>query len=185
VFVLDPHTVEGVFESILTVGRLTNRSVAADSLVRALRTRIGVVTEKVGHILPDRRTSVFVGNPDNPSHWTPGPGSFTADIIALAGGRNIADDLDPGKWGVYSLEQIVAKNPEVILTLSDTGDQETIRRKVLEVAKGMPGWRDLRAIRSQRVCVLPGAWVARPGPRVVQGVEQLARYLYPELFTDK
>ena len=114
IFVLDPQTVIGVFNAITTIGRLTGRETTAESLVNDYRGRMNRVAERINTIPDDQRISIFLGNPKYPSQWTPGPGTFTSDIIAYAGGKNIADDITPGTWGVYSLEKIVFQNPKVI-----------------------------------------------------------------------
>ena len=182
VFVLDPQTVTGVFEATTTVGRLTGRNSEADVLVNDYRTRLNLVSERLGAIPDDQRVTIFIGDPKFPSQWTPGPGTFTSDIIAKAGGRNIAGDIARGTWGVYSLEQIVSKDPNVILATSDGNDMDAVVQEILTVAAGMPGWRNLSAIKSKRVHVVTGNWIMRPGPRVILGVEQIARVLYPEIF---
>ncbi|SVC44711.1 uncharacterized protein METZ01_LOCUS297565 [marine metagenome] len=185
VFVLNPQTVTGVFEATTTVGRLTGRNSEADVLVNDFQYRLKQVSERLDTIPDDKRVSIFIGNPKFPSQWSPGPGTFTSDIIAHAGGRNIAGDITSGTWGVYSLEQIVSKDPNVILATSDGNHMETVAREILSAAAGMAGWRDLSAIKRKRVYVVTGDWIMRPGPRVILGVEQVARMLYPEFFVEE
>lgn len=186
IFVLDPQTVNDVIEALRMVGRLTGRRVLADSLAGSLRSRINAVTEKLVPIPLEQRPTVFLGNPKNSSHWTPGPGTFTTSIISLAGGRNIADDLTPQAWGVYSLEQLLAKNPDVILTtgFADSSSEEP-GQEIIKFAGALPGWREIRAIQTRRVYIVSEDWLMRPGPRVALAVEQIARYLFPDVFTEE
>ncbi|MBT5872704.1 MAG: ABC transporter substrate-binding protein, partial [Candidatus Latescibacteria bacterium] len=183
VFVLDPQTVGGVLEAIATIGRLTGREAQGDELINDLRNRINRVSQRVSSIPIEQRVSVFLGNPKYPSQWTPGPGSFTGNIFELAGGANIASDLPEGAWGVYSLENIVSKDPDVLLVTTDSNaSRDELAKEILATAATMPGWRDLQAIRKKRVYGVTGNWISRPGPRVVLGIEEISRLLYPNRF---
>jgi iron complex transport system substrate-binding protein len=185
VFVDDPQTIDEVLQSIRRVGQLTGRTARADSLIAAYQKRLNAVDDIVRNIPADQRPSVFVGNPLNAEHWTPGPGTFTTDIIARAGGRNIADDLKSRTWGVYSFEQIIAKNPEVILASTEADQEaEALREKIVARAAGIPGWKDIRAVKNSRILVLSVEWLFRPGPRVILAVEQLAAALHPARFRE-
>lgn len=183
VVVLDPQTVEDTFKMIRTVGTLTGQDAATDSLMRMLHQRLDAVTARVRRVPAARHPLVFIGNPEEAAHWTPGPGTFTTDIIELAGGRNVADDLKRRTWGVYSLEQIVAKNPDTIVTtIGPNESPDRVSQRVQTAAGALVGWREIKAVRDRRICAVPAEYLLRPGPRVVLGVETLARCFYPELF---
>ena len=183
VFVIDPQTVEGVIEALKTVGILTGHRAQALDLVQDIKSRISVLNKKLGALPADRRPTVFVGSPQRTENWTPGPGTFSTDVIQRAGGRNISDELKSGTWGVYSLEKIVAKNPEVILsTVHEAQDVEKSTQSLIALAKGMSGWKNIRAIKNGRVVLLPEDWLLRPTPRMIKAIEQLAQMLHPELF---
>lgn len=183
VFVLDPRTVGDVLEAIATIGRLTGSEAQGDELINDLRNRINRVSQRVSSIPREQRVSVFLGNPKYPSQWTPGPGSFTGSIFELAGGVNIASDLPEGAWGVYSLENIVSKDPDVLLVTTDSNaSRDVLTKEIVAIAATMPGWRDLQAIRNKRVYGVTGNWISRPGPRVVLGIEEISRALYPNRF---
>jgi iron complex transport system substrate-binding protein len=182
VYVCDPQTVDAVLETIRTFGKLTGQVSQAETTAQVLQKRLSAISAIVTRIPSNRRLSVFVGNPQNTEHWTPGPGTFTTDIIRRVGGRNIAADLKPGSWGVYSLETILAQKPDVILaTVESDGEPEAAKQKILTAASGMPGWKDLRAIKNGRVVIARGDLIFRPGPRIVLAMEALIRELYPKL----
>ena len=183
VFVLDPRTIEEVIDTIDIVGKLTGRTSAASVISEDYRQRLAAVTERIGELPENRRPTVFVGSPFRDENWTPGPGTYTSGIIGLAGGRNVADDLAPGTWAVYNLENIISKDPEVLLaTLGVDQDAGEVRKRFLERAKALNGWRDLEAVRKERVILIPENWMLRPAPRIVQAVETLAKFLHPTLF---
>ena len=183
VFVLDPQSIDEVLDAIVTVGRLAGREEAARELIDGYRKRLAAVAERIG-VLPDSaRPTVFVGSPFRDENWTPGPETYTSAVIRRAGGRNVADDLAPGTWAVYNLENIVARDPQVLLsTLGEGQDAEEVRARFLERAKSMSGWQDLDAVRNERVVLIPENWLLRPAPRLFQAIEMLAGALHPDLF---
>lgn len=180
VYVDDPQTVDQVIDSIRKFGRLTGHTVTADSLAADIQGRLVSVEKQVARVSAAKRLTVFVGSPLNTEHWTPGPATFTTDLIRRAGGRNVADDLKPRTWGVYSVEQIVAKNPQALVTSAESVvAAEAMRQRLLKQAETTTGWKQLRAIQDGRVVVLPADWLFRPGPRLILGVEAMAKALYP------
>ena len=183
VFVLDPQTIEEVLDAIGKVGALTGRSEAARALVDSYRQRLAHVADRIDELTESERPTVFVGSPFRDENWTPGPETYTSAVIRRAGGRNIADDLAPRTWAVYNLENIVSKDPQVLLSTLGVGqDPSETRTRFLERAKSLEGWRDLDAIRNERVVLIPENWLLRPAPRLFQAIETLASALHPNLF---
>ena len=183
VFVLDPQSIDEVLDAIGTVGRLTGQEEATRELVEGYRKRLAAVAERIGNLPESERPTVFVGSPFRDENWTPGPDTFTSSVIYRAGGRNVADDLAPGTWAVYNLENIVSRDPQVLLsTLGEGQDAEEVRARYLERARSLNGWRDLDAVRNERVVLIPENWLLRPAPRLFQAIETLAGALHPNLF---
>jgi len=171
VFVLDPQSVVAVLESIQKIGQLTGREDEAEALVADMQARIAAVQEKVQGA---PRPKVFweLG----PELFTAGPGSFVNDLITLAGGENVAADAD-SPWPQLSVEAIILKDPDVIV-LADHNYGQTV-----EMVKERPGWEDIRAVREGNVIeIADDDIVSRPGPRLVEGLEFLARAFHPDLF---
>ena len=183
VFVLDPQSIDEVLDAIGTVGRLTGQEEATRELVEGYRKRLAAVAERIGNLPESERPTVFVGSPFRDENWTPGPDTFTSAVIHRAGGRNVADDLAPGTWAVYNLENIVSRDPQVLLsTLGEGQDAGEVRARYLERARSLNGWRDLDAVRNERVVLIPENWLLRPAPRLFQAIETLALALHPNLF---
>lgn len=153
--------------AIRTVGRLVERSDAADKLAGAIQSGIRESRAAVAAIPPERRPCVFVEIWGDPL-MTAGRNSFVSELIALAGGRNLGDEL-PGDFATVSPEWVLRKNPDVILCLYP-GAQHSARQAVL----ARLGWSSLRAAQQGRVrddfFLDP---ILRPGPRVLDGVSQL------------
>jgi len=172
---LNPHSFTDILEDILCVGAATNCETDAQALVRDLRQRI----DRIGHREPDYRPRVvclewfeplYVGG-----HWVP-------EMVALAGGYDML-----GKKGEPSAKiewrQVIEARPEVILLMPCGFD---LRRTVKESTplRALPGWNELPAVKSGNVFALNGnAYFSRPGPRLVNGLEILARVIDPESVT--
>ena len=183
VFVLDPQSIEEVLDAIGTVGRLAGRTEAASGLLDGYRQRLARVAELIDDLPESERPTIFVGSPFRDENWTPGPETYTSAVIRRAGGRNVADDLAPGTWAVYNLENIVSKDPQVLLsTLGEGQDAEEVRARFLERAKSLKGWQNLDAVRNERVVLIPENWLLRPAPRLFLAIETLAGALHPNLF---
>ena len=172
VVVVEPKNVDDVLAKIAFVGKLTGASENATKLTAQLKSRIDAVTAKVATAKNKPRVFYEIDK----SLYTPGPGSFIDDMIAKAGGINIAADAK-GSFPQLSPEAIIAQDPQVVL-LGDMNFGESP-----ESVKARPGWSNISAVKTGRVVPIPDENViARPSPRIVEGLEMLARALYPELF---
>jgi iron complex transport system substrate-binding protein len=110
--------------------------------------------------------------------WTAGPGSFIDTLITMAGGENIAAEA-PGDWVQLSIEQVVGSDPDLIIIQTMTGGVPTVSIETLEEH---PIWGEMRAVREGSVFLINGDLVSRSGPRIVQGLEEIAEIIHPELF---
>lgn len=171
VFVCEPQTLQGVLESTLTIGHIMGKDDAAKALVSQMEQRILAVQDTIKDA-PKPRVFWELG----PELYTAGPGSFVNDLIISAGGENVASDAD-SQWPQLSLEAIVLKDPEVVV-LADHNYGETS-----ELLKQRPGWLGISAVKEGRVLeITDDDIVSRPGPRIVDGLELLAKTFHPDKF---
>ncbi len=174
--VVDPKDIPGVLRDIELLGYITGRLGLAQQITSDMRARIDATVETVGNATRARVFYVFdATDPTKP--WTAGPGSFVDYLIQLAGGDNIAADA-PGAWVQFSMEVLVALDPEIILVDSMHGTAVIAP----EVLQELPGWTDTTAVREDRIYVTDGDLINRTGPRIVQGLEQMAAFIHPERF---
>jgi len=138
--------------------------------VEGLRAGVGAVEARTGPLPADQRPLVFVEVWHEPL-MTAGPGSFIDELVTRAGGRNLAFDA-PTPWPTYSVETVLARDPEVIL-LTNRYREEVLAR---------PAWQEVRAIQTGRVYEVEPDWLTITGPRLVDGLEALAQLFHPELF---
>ncbi|OGO39909.1 MAG: hypothetical protein A2Z03_07700 [Chloroflexi bacterium RBG_16_56_8] len=171
----NPATLEELYTNLETVAQLTGRENEANELIESLTRRVAAVDKAVPQASAQPTVFYELDSTDPAKPWTAGPGSFIDLLITRAGGQNIGSQLE-GEWAQISAEQLVATNPDVIL-LGDAmwGVTE-------EAVKARPGWETLEAVQNDRIYPFDDNLVSRPGPRLVDGLEQLAKLLHPELF---
>lgn len=171
VYITDPRDLEGIFRSILSVGDLLNESVAASELVKQLRARSEKVERAVAG-LPS--VSVFFQLSGQPL-YTVGKSSFVTNLIERAGGRSVTADVNEA-WPRLSDEAALASRPEAVIMLSGEAMGGGTNSKVA------PALRNSPAVKNGRVYVIDGDLLTRPGPRLIDGLEQIAHALHPEAF---
>ena len=174
-FLPNPATLEEMYTNLETVARLTGHESKTAGLVDSLKARVAAVDEKIRPLsyAPTVYYELDATEPTKP--FTAGPGSFVDVLIARAGGINVGAKLQ-GQWAQISLEQLVVANPAIII-LGDAAYGETPEK----VAQ-RPGWGTLTAVQTGQVFPFDDNLVSRPGPRLVDGLEALAKLLHPGVF---
>lgn len=170
VYVTDSHDLEGVFHSIERMADVLGKRPQADELLKQLRARVRSVAERVKSQPPVR---VFYQVSDEPL-YTIGRDAFITDLIKRAGGVSVTADV-PGAWPKYSAESALAANPEAII-LPTGGSMGDANSTVASALKRSP------AVANGRVYKINDDHLSRPGPRSVDGLEDLARALHPGVF---
>ena len=168
----EPGSVAGVLERIRLLGQVTDHVPQAEDLAARLQERVTAVTEKVKEITAGPR----VYHEIDPKLYSAAPNSFIGNLYVLLKAQNIAQS-GTSPFPQLTAEAIIQADPEVIL-LGDGrlpgGAPDEVKRRA--------GWGVISAVKSNRVYPVEDNLVSRPGPRVVDGLEQVARLLYPELF---
>lgn len=162
-------TIDQVFEDITLIGKVTGAERAAEQLVAALRGRYQTIQARTRGV--SQRPSVFWVI--DATLWTVGPGTFMDHLTTVAGGVNVAAGAGQS-FLQYSMEALLAADPDVIIV--------AIPREEYPRLQALPGWEQLSAVRNQRVLFPLPALVSRPGPRILDGLELVARGLHPGLF---
>ncbi len=171
---LIPRTLTDVFGDIWRVGQATNRQVKADRLVAELEARVRRVEEAIAGVENHPRVLCleWLDPPFVAGHWVP-------EMVERAGGRDVL-----GKAGEPSRRvdwpNVVASQPEVIFVMPCGYDRaETVAE--FRTTRLPPGWADLPAVKAGRVFALEAtSYFSRPGPRLVAGLELLAKLLHPD-----
>lgn len=173
-FAVDPKDLDSVMESILAIGDLLKSSVEAQSIVADMSRRIGEVKQKTSRVQHKPRVFVQIGISPIVSV---GNNTFINELITMAGGTNVAAGSNP--YPRFSREQVIALEPEVMVISS------MARATVFEEVKAQwMQWPAIPAVRNQAVHIAPTNIFDRPTPRLVDGLEQMARYIHPHLFKE-
>lgn len=174
-FLPNPARLEDMYTNLETVARLTGHETETNLLVDSLKARVAAVDEKLLPLsyAPTVYYELDATNPTKP--YTAGPGSFVDLLITRAGGINIGAELQ-GQWAQISMEQMVVANPAIII-LGDAAYGETPAK-----VAARPGWGTLAAVQTGQIFPFDDNLVSRPGPRLVDGLEAMAKLLHPNLF---
>lgn len=160
---LNSTDINSVLENVELVGGLTNRQKSAKKIKDALNIRINKVKAKAKlNIHP----SVFYCIWYDPL-ITAGSKSFIGDMIKISGGNNIAEGIK-APFAKYSLESLVAKNPEFIIV-----PKTTFSKMDLKISP----WNRLKAVKNNKVLAVNEDIYLRPAPRIIDALEELQNYI--------
>ncbi|MBA7622015.1 Vitamin B12-binding protein [subsurface metagenome] len=173
---LDPTTLEEVLEAITLVGQCTGEEDGASQLVAEMRHQIEAVTSKTANLTEAQKPRVFVIMWHDPLNST--LLGLRHNIIVKAGGINIVEELG-GASPTVALEWVIDTNPEVIIAGVGMGTGEDL---TFQFALNEERLADVEARINNRVHQIDMDLFGRPGPRIVQGLEQVAKMIHPEIF---
>ena len=162
-----PGTLAGVAERMRTWGRIVNNPRAAEELVRQFEESIKSVQERLAAVGEGPR----VYHDAAPDLWTAGSDSLSNEIYTLLKAQNVFRDISG--FQQVSPEEIVARDPQVIISVHAEGP---------DLIRGDPAFQGLSAVKEGRLFAIEGDLLEIAGPRLVQGMEQVAQLLYPDLF---
>jgi len=171
----NPENYEELWDNLREIAALTGHETETETLILDLEARVNTVQELVAPI--SEHPSVFyeldATDPSNP--WTSGAGTFIDYILTEAGGYNIASSLE-GEYAQISAEALIAANPDLIL-LADA-----LYGITAESVAERPGWEVIAAVENNAIYAIDPNIMSVPGPRLVDGLEETAKLLHPELF---
>jgi len=176
VFAIEPKDLDELFEDIKVVGKITGKEKEASELVAQMERRVKAVTEKTDKLREDQRPRVFYPVWHDPL-WTVGSETFVNELIEKAGGVNIFQDIK--RYKTVDLETVIARNPEIIIAAAG---HEDAGEELFKWVKSELRLRGTEAHRNNRVYRIDSDTVERAGPRIVEGLEVLAKCIHPEIF---
>ena len=167
-----PTTLKGVFDSVIKIGKLIGKEKDALKLVQSIKNEIHKIKNRLKNT--KNKPRVYV------EEWHKPPtvsGNWVPTLVRMA-----CRDYGLIKAGVHSkeitTEQIIDYNPEVII-ISICGMKDKVPKEWVTKRKG---WENLSAVKNNKVYVFDDSWLNRPGPRLVVGLENLAKVIHPECF---
>ncbi|WP_085523509.1 ABC transporter substrate-binding protein [Tuberibacillus sp. Marseille-P3662] len=173
VFVVkNPTTLNGIYDSITTIGKLTGMSDQSQHVIEDMKTTISDVKQKVKKA-DVKKKKIWTEISASPNIYTAGQGTFMNQLIQIIGGNNVASDLQG--YPKVTEEAAVKYNPDIIILTY--GDQKAVQSVLNREA-----WQNVGAVKNERVYTINTNLVSRPGPRISKGVVELAKRVYPDAF---
>jgi iron complex transport system substrate-binding protein len=170
-FAINPRSVEEVLQTIRMIGLITNHTVEAETLTGEMQQELDGITDITDGINKTGRPLVYY-ELSTPMKTT-GPGTFTNELIFMAGGINLAAD-EPLRYPILSSEYIIGKDPDVIVIVSYGTSVDDV--------KARDGWSNITAVKDDRVYTIDTNWVTC-NPRLILGLEQFAEWFHPDKFS--
>ena len=172
VFAVNPMNLDSVMKAVTQIGMLLNAEAEALAVTRDMTERVDRVQTLVART--PERPKVFFQIGISPI-VSAGPGTFIHQLIVLAGGRNLAQG--PAAYPRFSREEVLMLDPDVMVITS------MARMEVFEEVKAeWSTWPGMSAVKTGRIHIVDSNILDRPTPRMVDGLELLARLIHPELY---
>lgn len=170
-FVTNPRTIDDIYRSILTIGKILGHDSSAARRVESLRKQEATIRSLVKD---EKKPKVFAILSVKPL-MTAGPSTFIHELIEKAGGLNIAEKATL-PYPIYNREEVLHQQPEYLVVTTDAV------HSLGALFTEFPEWENLPAIKKRQVLLINSDLVTRPGPRIIEGLEILARVFHPEQF---
>ncbi len=164
---------EEVYKNIEMIGKATGTEEKANKMITDMKDRLTAIKQQAAEITEKKKVWVEVS--PSPDIFTTGKNTFMHEMLESIQAINAAEDQEG--WVKLTEEEIVQLNPDVIITTYgyyvENPSEQVLARK---------GWQDVPAIKNEQVFDVDNDTVTRPGPRLIEGVETLAKLIYPEVF---
>ncbi|RUL50806.1 ABC transporter substrate-binding protein [Lysinibacillus antri] len=161
------------YDNIAMIGQATGTTDEADKIIADMKERLEAIKDKAASITEKKRVWVEVS--PAPDIFTTGKNTFMHEMLESINATNVAEEHDG--WVKLNEEEIVQLNPDVIITTYGYYIEDP-KAEVL----AREGWAEVPAIKEGNVFDVDSDTVTRPGPRLIEGVESLAKFIYPETF---
>ena len=173
VVVSDAQDIEGVYTAVNMIGQLTGKEAEAEEIVSSMQASFAELKEQAAG--KEGKTVYFEVSPLEYGLWAAGSGTFMNEIAEMLGMTNVFADVEG--WGEISEEQVLERNPDVIVTISMYfGEGPT----PVEEICGRPGWENVTAVKEQAILNLQNNELSRPVPRLTDGARMLFDFVYGE-----
>jgi iron complex transport system substrate-binding protein len=170
VIAFDPQSVSDVEKMINTLGNVTGKTREANAVVTDMQTRVAAVELKLANVTS--RPNVYMELLSSGGK-SPGPGTMTDDVIAIAGGHNINANTTT-RYTKLTAEYVIGQDPKFIVL-------ETQNTKTNDQVKNTTGYGTISAVVNDKIMRVDGAWLTA-SPRIVLAIETFASWFHPELF---
>ncbi|NOH17225.1 ABC transporter substrate-binding protein [Clostridium cochlearium] len=160
---------EGAYDVISNIGKVLNANKEAHTIVDNMKKKVDSVQEKIKGT--DTPSVYYVIDFGKSGDYTPGKDTFLHKLINLAGAKNAGEDAVQWK---YSLEKIIEKKPDIIICSKYYDTKKRLQQT--------EGYKDLEAIKNGKLFEIDNNMLDRQGPRLADGLEELAKIIHPDAF---
>ncbi|SDC00605.1 iron complex transport system substrate-binding protein [Paenibacillus sp. UNCCL117] len=174
-FQVQPKTIDDVLANLLVMGEIFDRQAEAEKLVNQMKADRQQVVDAVKNLKPEQKKKVFI---EFSPGWTVGSGEFLSELIETAGGINVYGS-EKG-YVKLSEEKVIAENPKVILYPNNLIDDKS-KKPLDQLIRERSGWDQIDAVKEGKLAGIDKDTTSRPGPRITQGLKEIAKGIYPEL----
>lgn len=167
VYVLKPINLEGVFKSILDLGRIMSAEGSANQLIIEMRKKQSAI---INSSIKKLKPKVFIVISTQPL-ISAGKETFINELVTSAGGINIAAEAAL-QYPIINREEVLIQNPDVIIVMSD------VVKSIEDVVTHFSEWKKTTAFKNNKIKIVDADILSRPGPRIIDGLEKLASVIY-------
>ncbi len=171
IVVNDASSFEEAYKAIEMMAAATGTKDQGDKIIEEIKAKVAEIAEKAKAVENEQKVWVEV----DANLFTAGKHTFIDEMLTIIRAENIAGDQEG--WVQFTEEDVVSMQPDVIVTTY--GDYaENVKENIL----ARNAWQDVPAVKNERVYDVNSDLVSRPGPRLAEGIEELAKAIYPEIF---
>ncbi|MEI2663344.1 ABC transporter substrate-binding protein [Rossellomorea sp. LJF3] len=171
----DAKSFEEVYDTIQDIGTLVGKKDQADTVVSEMKSDLNSIQEKASEVTERKR--VYVEVSPSPDIYSTGKNTFIDQMLSMVNAENVMSEQEG--WVQVNQEAVISSNPDVIITTYGYYSEDS-KEQIL----GRKGWEDVTAVKNGDVHDVHSDLVTRTGPRLVEGVEEIAKSIYPEVFAE-
>lgn len=170
----DAKSFEEVYQSIEMIGTASGEKAEAKNMIENMKTKIEEIKEKAKAIKDEDRKKVFVEVSPAPDIYAVGANTFMDEMLKMVHADNVISEEG---WPKMDPEAVIERNPDVIITTHGYYTEDPVGNVLAR-----DGWQEINAVKNKQVVDVDSDTVTRSGPRLIEGVELLAKAIYPETF---
>jgi iron complex transport system substrate-binding protein len=181
IITLNMETPENYIKSVLLLGKVLNEEQKAKTIANYYEEAMNSIVSKTSSVKNKPKVMLIEYSLKSKVLKVPGKEYFQNELIKMAGGNSVSDEL-PGGWNMVNVEQVAKWDPDIIITVSYSlkYTSEGVKKTILND----PAWQNIRAVKSGKVYAMPNdgeSW-DYPAPKWILGLDWTAKLLHPELF---
>lgn len=169
----DAQNFNETYKTIDMIADATGTEKQGDKIVKSMKEDLSEIKEKADQVKKEKKVWVEVA--PAPEIYTAGKGTFIDDMLHVIHAKNAAQSIKG--WAKVSEEQPVKFQPDAIVTTYGY-----YSKKPVDQITSRKAWKDVPAVKNKEIYDVHSDKLTRPGPRLIEGVEELAKAIYPDVY---